>query len=80
VKLGGAISPDLKLPASTDATPLEQASTKLLQSKHTTFRFDAADLMPAVVGSGTFLTGMVDWIKGTSTQSVLKTVNRSWPK
>ncbi|HEY1531066.1 MAG TPA: extracellular solute-binding protein [Galbitalea sp.] len=80
VKLGGAISPDLKLPASTDATPLEQASTKLLQSKDTTFRFDAADLMPAVVGSGTFLTGMVDWIKGTSTQSVLKTVNRSWPK
>jgi alpha-glucoside transport system substrate-binding protein len=79
VKLGGAISPDLALPASTDATPLDQASTRLLQNKNTVFRFDAGDLMPAVVGSGTFLTGMVDWIKGTPTSEVLKTVNQSWP-
>jgi alpha-glucoside transport system substrate-binding protein len=79
VKLGGAISPDLKLPASADATPLDQASTRLLQSKSTIFRFDAGDLMPAVVGSGTFLTGMVDWIKGTSTKQVLSTINLSWP-
>jgi alpha-glucoside transport system substrate-binding protein len=79
VKLGGAISPDLSLPASTDATPLEQASTRLLQDKGTIFRFDAADLMPAVVGSGTFLTGMVDWINGTSTRAVQKSVNLSWP-
>jgi alpha-glucoside transport system substrate-binding protein len=79
VKLGGAISPDLHLSASTDVNPLEQASTRLLQSKNTVFRFDAGDLMPAVVGSGTFLTGMVDWIKGTSTKSVLSTVNQSWP-
>ncbi|HEY5230614.1 MAG TPA: extracellular solute-binding protein [Galbitalea sp.] len=79
VKLGGAISPDLNLPASADATPLDQASTRLLQSKSTIFRFDAGDLMPAVVGSGTFLTGMVDWIKGTSTKQVLSTINLSWP-
>ena len=79
VKLGGAISPDLSLPASTDATPLEQASTRLLQNKGTIFRFDAADLMPAVVGSGTFLTGMVDWVNGTSTRAVQKSVNLSWP-
>ena len=79
VKLGGAISPDLSLPASTDDTPLEQASTKLLQDKNTIFRFDAGDLMPAVVGSGTFLTGMVDWIKGTPTNQVLSTINLSWP-
>jgi alpha-glucoside transport system substrate-binding protein len=78
VKLGGAISPDLSLPASTDATPLEQASTKLLQDKQTVFRFDASDLMPAVVGSGTFLSGMVDWIKGTPTKQVLSTINLSW--
>jgi alpha-glucoside transport system substrate-binding protein len=79
VKLGGAISPDLSVPASADATPLEQLSTKLLQNDNTVFRFDAADLMPAVVGSGTFLTGMVDWINGTPTESVLKSVDRSWP-
>jgi alpha-glucoside transport system substrate-binding protein len=79
VRLGGAISPDLKLPASTDATPLEQASTRLLQDPKTVFRFDAAELMPAVVGSGTFLTGMVDWVNGTPTKDVLATVNQSWP-
>jgi alpha-glucoside transport system substrate-binding protein len=79
VKLGGAISPDLSLPASTDATPLEQASTRLLQNKNTIFRFDAGDLMPAVVGSGTYLTGMVDWIKGTPTKQVLSSINLSWP-
>jgi alpha-glucoside transport system substrate-binding protein len=78
VALGGAISPDLALPASTDATPLEQASTKLLQDKKTVFRFDAAGLMPAVVGSGTYLSGMVDWVNGTSTKSVLSTITRSW--
>ena len=79
VKLGGAISPDLSLPASTDATPLDRASTRLLQSKSTVFRFDAGALMPAVVGSGTFLTGMVNWIKGTPTSAVLQSVNESWP-
>jgi alpha-glucoside transport system substrate-binding protein len=78
VKLGGAISPDLSLPASLDATPLEQASTRLLQSKSTIFRFDAAGLMPAVVGSGTYLSGMVDWVNGTSTKTVIKTIALSW--
>jgi alpha-glucoside transport system substrate-binding protein len=80
VKLGGAITPDLSVPAATDATPLEQLSTKLLQNDNTVFRFDAADLMPAVVGSGSFLTGMVDWVNGTPTASVLKAVNQSWPQ
>jgi len=79
VKLGGAISPDLHLSASLDSTPLEQASTKLLQDPKTVFRFDAGDLMPAVVGSGSYLTGMVDWIKGESTKSVLSSINSSWP-
>jgi alpha-glucoside transport system substrate-binding protein len=79
VKLGGAISPDVNVPPSADASPLEQASTRLLQDKHTVFRLDAADLMPGIVGSGTFLTGMVAWIKGTSTKNVLSEINESWP-
>ena len=78
VKLGGAISPDPSIPASAGSTPLEQESTKLLQSKSTIFRFDAAGLMPAVVGSGTYLSGMVDWINGTPTKTVLKTIKLSW--
>jgi alpha-glucoside transport system substrate-binding protein len=78
VKLGGAISPDRSIPASVGSTPLEQESTKLLQSKNTIFRFDAAGLMPAVVGSGTYLSGMVDWVNGTPTKTVLKTIKLSW--
>jgi alpha-glucoside transport system substrate-binding protein len=80
VKLGGAISPDLSIPASFDSTPLEQESTKLLQNPKTVFRLDAGDLMPAVVGSGSYLTGMVDWIKGDSTTKVLAAINASWPQ
>jgi len=34
--------------------------------------------MPAVVGSGTYLNGMVDWINGTPTPTVLKTITLSW--
>lgn len=44
-----------------------------------TFVFDASDLMPAVVGQGSFWTAMVDWSRGASSQEVADTVENSWP-
>lgn len=45
------------------------------------FRFDASDLMPKTVGSGTFWTGMIEWVRGTkSTQQVTDEIEASWPK
>jgi alpha-glucoside transport system substrate-binding protein len=44
-------------------------------------RFDASDLMPPAVGSGSFWTGMVEYMqKGPdSLQSVLDSIESSWP-
>lgn len=45
------------------------------------FRFDGSDLMPKAVGSGTFWTGMVEWVRGNkSTKQVTDEIEASWPK
>jgi len=79
VKLGGVISANKGLdPANASSAILSQAIT-ILQDENTTFRFDASDLMPGAVGSGTFWTGMVDWINGASTDDVLASIEAGWP-
>jgi alpha-glucoside transport system substrate-binding protein len=79
VKLGGVISANSGLDPANAASPILQESIKVLQDPTTTFRFDASDLMPSVVGTGTFFKGMVDWINGTPTKDVLKSIDASWP-
>jgi alpha-glucoside transport system substrate-binding protein len=79
VKLGGVISANTGLDPANASSPILQESIKLLQDPDTTFRFDASDLMPGVVGAGSFWTGMVDWINGKSTDEVLSTIDKSWP-
>jgi alpha-glucoside transport system substrate-binding protein len=46
-----------------------------------TGRFDASDLMPPAVGSGSFWTGMVEYMQGgpESLQGVLDSIESSWP-
>jgi alpha-glucoside transport system substrate-binding protein len=46
-----------------------------------TGRFDASDLMPAAVGSGSFWTGMIEYMKGgpDSLDKVLADIEKSWP-
>ncbi|MBE0477662.1 carbohydrate ABC transporter substrate-binding protein [Candidatus Aerophobetes bacterium] len=39
-----------------------------------TFRFDASDLMPAAVGSGSFWTGILDYVGGEDLDSVLRRI------
>ena len=45
------------------------------------FRFDASDLMPSAVGSGSFWTGMIDYMTGgpDSLAGVLADIDASWP-
>ncbi len=45
----------------------------------TVVRFDGSDLMPGVVGTGTFWTGMVDWVEGEDLDAVLRAIDESWP-
>lgn len=79
VKLGGVISANNGLDPASASSPILQEAIKVLQDPKTTFRFDASDLMPGVVGAGSFWTGMVDWINGKSTDEVLKNIDASWP-
>jgi alpha-glucoside transport system substrate-binding protein len=43
--------------------------------------FDASDIMPGAVGSGTFWTQTIAWANagGTNTDAVLKAIDDSWP-
>ncbi|CAN5349169.1 ABC transporter substrate-binding protein [soil metagenome] len=79
VKLGGVISANNGLDPASASSPILQQAIKILQDPNTTFRFDASDLMPGVVGAGSFWTGMVDWVNGKSTDQVLSTIDASWP-
>ncbi len=79
VALGGVISANNGLDPANASSPILQQAIEILQDPETTFRFDASDLMPGVVGSGSFWTGMVDWVNGKSTEEVLSTIDASWP-
>ena len=43
-------------------------------------RFDGSDLMPGAVGTGTFWTGMVDYVGGAEAEAVLNEIEASWPE
>ncbi len=79
VKLGGVISANKGLdPNNASSAILTQAIT-ILQDPATTFRFDASDLMPSAVGTGTFFKGMNDFVNGTPTATVLEQIQSGWP-
>ncbi|MDX1449672.1 MAG: carbohydrate ABC transporter substrate-binding protein, partial [Acidimicrobiia bacterium] len=42
-------------------------------------RFDASDLMPSAVGSGSFWTAMNEWMRGKDLDTALQEVEDSWP-
>jgi alpha-glucoside transport system substrate-binding protein len=55
------------------------AETILSALREGTARFDASDLMPPQVGSGSFWTGMNEWMRGADISSVLSDIQASWP-
>ncbi|WEK12480.1 MAG: ABC transporter substrate-binding protein [Candidatus Microbacterium phytovorans] len=79
VSLGGVISANKGLDPANASSNILKAAIEILQAETTTFRFDASDLMPGAVGSGTFFKGMVDWVNGTDTDSVLQQIESGWP-
>ncbi|MGB3517798.1 MAG: hypothetical protein WBA43_15190, partial [Elainellaceae cyanobacterium] len=42
-------------------------------------RFDGSDLMPSAVGTGSFWSGVVDYVAGTPVDQVLENIETSWP-
>jgi alpha-glucoside transport system substrate-binding protein len=78
VKLGGAISANNGADPSLASSEFLTEAMKIVQDPNTTFRFDASDLMPAAVGSGSFWRGMVDWIDGKPTDQVLSDIQAGY--
>ena len=79
VSLGGVISANKGLDPENASSELLKQSIEILQDPDTTFRFDGSDLMPGAVGADSFWKGIVSWIGGQSTQTVVDTIEASWP-
>ncbi|GAA3643344.1 ABC transporter substrate-binding protein [Microbacterium awajiense] len=79
VSLGGVISANKGLDPQNASSDILKEAIGILQDDATTFRFDASDLMPSAVGAGTFWKGMVDWVNGTPTDTVLEQIESGWP-
>ncbi|KWV33819.1 ABC transporter substrate-binding protein [Micromonospora rifamycinica] len=77
-KIGDWVSANKKLDLANVPNPVDKLSVGILQDPKTVFRFDGSDLMPAAVGNGTFWKGMVDWINGKDTNTVLNGIETTW--
>jgi alpha-glucoside transport system substrate-binding protein len=76
---GGALSPHKDASLDWYGVPLEKQIADLA-NQATTVRFDASDLMPGAVGSGSFWKGMTDYISGSATlDQILPEIDASWP-
>ena len=79
IEQGGFVSPNKNVSLDWYTNPVDASQAKIL-SEATVLRFDASDAMPKEVGSGTFWKGEVDYINGADLDTVLKTIDDSWPK
>ncbi|MEB3273111.1 MAG: ABC transporter substrate-binding protein [Prochlorothrix sp.] len=79
VSFGGYLSPHRQVDLSLYADTLTRQQAALLQDAEV-IRFDGSDLMPGEVGTGTFWSGMVDYVSGTDRDTVLEAIESSWPQ
>jgi alpha-glucoside transport system substrate-binding protein len=77
---GGWVSANTELDPANLATDFDRLSFEILADPDAVIRFDGSDLMPGEVGSGTFWTGIVEWLTGDSTQLVVDRIENSWPQ
>jgi alpha-glucoside transport system substrate-binding protein len=77
---GGALACHLTATPDMYGVDLERGIAELVLQA-TSFRFDASDLMPAEVGSGSFWTGMTDYVSGAADlDTVLPEIDAAWPR
>jgi alpha-glucoside transport system substrate-binding protein len=79
-ELGGWASANKGLDVDHVPDPIQRLAVRLLQDPKATFRLEGAELMPAVVGDGSFPKGVNTWIDGQDTAQVTSTIEASWPK
>ena len=78
VELGGVISANKNADPTLASSEFLQEAMTVLQDDTTVFRFDASDLMPSTVGAGSFWKGMVDWVDGKDTETVLSDIQAGY--
>lgn len=79
-RIGGALFPHKNQNFNDYGNSLEREIAKVLVNA-TVFRFDASDLMPTEVGSGSFWTGMVNYVTGAEdAKTCLKVIDETWPQ
>lgn len=79
VEIGGVTSANTAVDPSLASSDVLRLSIELLQDDSAVARFDGSDMMPSEVGAGSFWSGMVDWIDGADTETVLDQIESSWP-
>ncbi len=72
----GKIAVNTKVDPSIYPDPITAKAADIVQNADV-FRFDASDLMPAAVGSGTFWSGVLDYINGIPLDTVLENIEQS---
>ena len=76
---GSYISPHSQVELSRYPDTLTKLQAEILLNADV-IRFDGSDMMPGEVGTGSFWTGMVDYIGGTDLDKVLFSIQESWPQ
>ncbi len=80
VEAGGAISPHNDASLDWYQDPVTRRVAETIQNA-TSIRFDGSDLMPGVVGAGTFWKEMTAFVSGSIDENTaLKAIDASWPK
>ena len=78
-ELGGFLSPHQAVSLDVYPDPVSKKQAEFLTTAET-IRFDGSDMMPGVVGTGTFWSGVVDYVAGTPSDKVLDDIQKSWPE
>jgi alpha-glucoside transport system substrate-binding protein len=75
---GGYLSPHQGVDLSIYPNALSRSQVEILRQAKA-IRFDASDMMPSEVGTGTFWSGMVNYVSGADGETVLQEIENSWP-
>jgi len=75
----GYITPHAEVSLEAYPDPLIRNQAAVLQEA-ALIRFDGSDMMPGAVGTGTFWSGMVDYVGGAEAVTVLTAIEDSWPE
>lgn len=77
--LGGFISPHEAVGLDVYPDEVTRQQAEILADAEIV-RFDASDMMPGVIGTGTFWSGIVDYVGGEDVERVLADIEASWPE